>query len=53
MWVSDFIGDQGIGESYYNGFGRITGKQPWSSASVKEGDDSSDLAGDFGGLGRP
>jgi hypothetical protein len=28
--------DQGIGESYYKGFGQITGKQPWSAVSVKE-----------------
>jgi myo-inositol 2-dehydrogenase / D-chiro-inositol 1-dehydrogenase len=45
-----FIGDQGIGESYYNGFGRITGNQPWSAVPVKEAGDFS-TAGDFGGRG--
>ena len=45
-----FIGDQGIGESNYNGFGRVTGDQPWSSAPVNEGGDFS-TAGTFDGLG--
>ncbi|MGQ9619772.1 MAG: Gfo/Idh/MocA family protein [Bacteroidales bacterium] len=45
-----FIGDQGVGESNYNGNGRITGKQPWSSEDmIKSGDFST--AGDFKGLG--
>lgn len=45
-----FIGDLGIGEAYYNGFGRITGKQPWSSIPVNERGDFSAIAGDFGGM---
>jgi myo-inositol 2-dehydrogenase / D-chiro-inositol 1-dehydrogenase len=45
-----FIGDQGIGESYYNGFGRITGNQPWSAVPVKDAGAFS-TAGDFGGRG--
>jgi len=45
-----FIGDQGIGESNYNGLGRITGNQAWSSMEVKEGGDFS-TAGTFDGLG--
>lgn len=45
-----FIGDQGIGESNYNGFGRITGNQPWSAVAVKGGSDFS-TAGSFDGLG--
>lgn len=45
-----FIGDKGIGESNYNGLGRITGKEPWSSLLVKGGSDFS-TAGTFDGLG--
>ena len=45
-----FIGDQGIGESNYNGFGRVTGNQPWSAVAVKGGSDFS-TAGSFDGLG--
>lgn len=45
-----FIGDQGIGESNYNGFGRVTGSQPWSAVALKGGNDFS-TAGTFDGLG--
>ena len=45
-----FIGDQGMGESNYNGLGRITGKEPWSVSALKEGGDFS-TAGTFDGLG--
>jgi myo-inositol 2-dehydrogenase / D-chiro-inositol 1-dehydrogenase len=46
-----FIGDQGIAESNYSGFGCITGKQAWSTvSSVKEGGAFS-TAGSFDGLG--
>lgn len=45
-----FIGDQGMGESNYNGFGRITGNQPWSAVALKGGSDFS-TAGTFDGLG--
>jgi predicted dehydrogenase len=45
-----YIGDKGIGESNYNGLGRITGDQAWSSVLVKEGGDFS-AAGTFDGLG--
>jgi myo-inositol 2-dehydrogenase/D-chiro-inositol 1-dehydrogenase len=45
-----YIGDKGMGESNYNGFARITGDQPWSSALIREGGDFS-TAGTFNGLG--
>jgi hypothetical protein len=45
-----FIGDQGMGESNYNGSARVTGNKPWSSADVKAGGDFS-TAGSFDGLG--
>lgn len=45
-----FIGDKGMGESNYNGLGRITGIEPWSASALKEGGDFS-TAGTFDGLG--
>jgi predicted dehydrogenase len=46
-----FIGEDGFGEAYYNGFGRITGSQAWTSVPVKDADDSASVTGRFGGLG--
>lgn len=45
-----FIGDKGIGESNYNGMGRITGQNEWSSRG-KGNDGNFSTAGEFDGLG--
>lgn len=46
-----FIGDKGIGESNYNGFGRTTGDHSWSTAAIAEHGGDFSTAGTFDGLG--